>query len=87
VIDALKINDAIHAKDLALPKGVKCLLPEDEVILRILPPQKEEVAAPAAEGEAAATEPEVITAKKPAEGEAAAEGEKGAAPKKEQAKS
>jgi large subunit ribosomal protein L25 len=81
-VESLKINDAIHVKDLVLPEGVRCLLDPEEVILKVLPPAKEEVAAEAVPGEAAA-EPEVITAKKPAEGETA-EAEK-AAPKKEAA--
>jgi len=82
-IEALNINDAIQVKDLVLPEGVKCLLDPDEVILKVLPPQKEELPAETIPGEAAA-EPEVITAKKPVE-EGAEEGEK-AAPKKEPAK-
>jgi len=81
-VENLKINDAIHVKDLALPAGVTCVLAPDEVILKVLPPQKEVVPAEAVPGEAAAG-PEVITAKKPA-GEEGAEGEKAAAPKKEQ---
>lgn len=57
-VKALKINDAIHLKDLTLPEGVTCLLEdEDEVIVAIHPPRVEE------EEEATdeeATEPEVI---------------------------
>ncbi len=83
-VENLKINDAVHVRDLVLPAGVTCVLNPDEVILKVLPPQKEEVAPEAVPGEAAA-EPEVITAKKPVEGEAApTEGSKAAAPKKEQ---
>lgn len=81
-IENLKINDALHVKDLALPAGVTCVLDPDEVILKVLPPQKEEVPAEVLPGDAAAG-PEVITAKKPV-GEEGAEGEKAAAPKKEQ---
>ncbi len=72
-IDQLKINDAIHIKELNLPEGVICALDPEEVILKVLPPRKEEEVAPP-EGEAGA-EPEVITAKKEEapEGEAAPE--------------
>ena len=64
---AMKINDAVHVKELALPSGIKCLLSPDEVVLAIHPPREEEVA-PAEEG--AAAEPEVIEkGKKEKEGE------------------
>ncbi len=68
-IDAkpMKINDAVHVKDLVLPQGIKCLLDADEVVFAIHPPREEEVA-PAAE--AGAAEPEVIEkGKKEKEGE------------------
>jgi len=63
---AMKINDAVHAKDLILPQGIKCMLPPDEVVLAIHPPREEEVK-PAEEG---AAEPEVMEkGKKDKEGE------------------
>lgn len=68
-VKTMKIGDAIHVKDLQLPKGVTCKLDADEVIAALHPPMKEE----AAGEEAAPGEPEVIEkGKKPAEGEAAA---------------
>jgi large subunit ribosomal protein L25 len=66
-VKALKINDSVHIKNLALPEGVKCLLPADEVVVAVHPPREEEVA-PAVEE--AATQPEVIEkGKKEKEGE------------------
>lgn len=70
-VKAMKIGDAIHAKDLGIPEGVQCLLALEEVVVALHAPQKEEVK-PAEEGEAAA-EPEVIEkGKKEKEGEEAA---------------
>jgi len=81
---AMKINDAVHVKDLTLPQGIKCLLSPEEVVLAIHPPREEEVK-PAEEG--AAAEPEVMEkGKKDKEGEegapakAAPAGAKPAAP-------
>lgn len=75
-IKTMKIGDAVHAKDLAMPKGVVCKLDADEVVVALHPPAKEEE--PAAE--AGATEPEVIEkGKKLEEGEASAAGAKPAA--------
>lgn len=68
---AMKINDAVHVKDLTLPSGIKCLLPADDVVLAIHPPRAEEVK-PAEEG--APAEPEVIE-----KGKKEKEGEEGAA--------
>ncbi len=66
-VKPMKINDAVHAKELSLPEGVKCLLPLEEVVFAIHPPREEEVK-PAEEG--AAAEPEVIEkGKKEKEGE------------------
>lgn len=71
-VKVMKINDAIHVKDLALPSDVKCLLSADEVVVAIHPPREEEVK-PVEEGEAAG--PEVIE-----KGKKEKEGEEGAAP-------
>ena len=66
----LKIGDAIHLKELEIPKGVTPVLAADEVVIALHPPHKEEEAAALAEG---ATEPEVIEkGKKPEEGAEAA---------------
>jgi large subunit ribosomal protein L25 len=69
-IEHLKINDAIHVKDLHLPAGVVSAMDPEEVVFTVLPPMKEEV--PVAAAEEAPTEPEVIGKKKE---EAAEEGE------------
>lgn len=67
-VKALKINDSIHAKDLVLPEGVKCLLSPEEVIVAVHPPREEEVKPEAVEEGAA--QPEVIEkGKKEKEGE------------------
>jgi len=74
----LNIGDAIHVRDIQLPSGVTAKeQPELTVFSVVAPAVEEEPVAAAAE---AATGPEVITEKKPAEGEAAAAG---AAPAKE----
>ena len=80
---AMKINDAVHVKDLTLPQGIVCLLSPEDVVLAIHPPREEEVK-PAEEGVA---EPEVMEkGKKDKEGEegapakAAPAGAKPAAP-------
>ncbi len=71
-IKAMKINDLVHVKELALSADVKCLLSEDDVVVAIHPPREEEVK-PAEEGEAA--QPEVIE-----KGKKEKEGEESAAP-------
>jgi large subunit ribosomal protein L25 len=69
---AMKINDAVHVKDLVLPQGIKCMLSPEDVVLAIHPPREEEVK-PAEEGGA---EPEVME-----KGKKDKEGEEGAAAK------
>lgn len=74
-IESLNIGDALHVRDLILPKGVVCTISPDEVVFTVLAPMKDEVVAPAAEE--GAKEPEVI-GKKKEEGEAAAPAAEGA---------
>ena len=75
-VKAMKIGDAIHAKDLNIPQGVECKLDPEEVVISLHPPAKEEV--PSTEEQP--TAPEVIEkGKKPVEGE---EGAVEAAPPK-----
>ena len=62
-VSNLKINDAIHIKDLTIPKGIKVLHDPDLVVLSVAPPVKEVVVEEAA-AEGAPTEPEVIKEKK-----------------------
>ncbi len=66
-IAAFAIGDTIHLRDLKFPSGVVPQLPQDEVIVAVHAPMKEEVAAPTEE---VTTEPEVI-GKKKEEGEEA----------------
>lgn len=80
-VKAMKINDAIYAKDLSLPDGVVCKFDPEEMVVAVHPPQKEEEVVP---GEGA-TEPEVIEKGKKVD-EEAAEGKaepQAAAPKAE----
>jgi large subunit ribosomal protein L25 len=74
-VTALNIGDSVHMDDLRLPEGVEKGSHTNPTLVTVVPPTKEEEAAPSL---APTAEPEVITAKKaePAEGEAAA----GAAP-------
>ena len=79
----LAVGNSIHARDLALPKGVELALGkvENPVVATVVVPQlvteEEEVAAVVSAAEVPTTE----QAAEPKEGEAGAEGEKGAAAK------
>jgi len=68
-VSALQIGDSIHLDQLVLPAGVEKVSHTNPTLVGVVPPAKEEEAAPSL---TAAAEPEVITAKKPeaAEGEA-----------------
>ena len=68
-VSPLKTGDSIHIKDLIIPSGVKVLNDPTAIVLSVAAPMKEEVVAPAVEGEEK-LEPEVIKEKKevPAEG-------------------
>lgn len=85
--EALKMNQFVHVRDLALP-DVTVLANEDDTILGVIPPTVEKEATPEAAAEGAAVEPEVITkGKKPEEGAEAPAGEaKAEAPAKAAAK-
>jgi len=74
-IKPMEIGDAVHARDLAIPQGVVCKLPAEEVIVALHPPAKAVEAAPEEE----VTQPEVIEKGKRPEAE---EGEGAAAPAK-----
>jgi len=69
-VSQLNIGDAIHVREIQLPSGVTPKVQLDLTAFSVLAPVAEEEPV-AAEAEAAATEPEVITEKKE-EGEAAA---------------
>jgi len=79
-VSALNIGDSIHVRDLQLPPGVTTRVAPDLTALSVIEPSVEEAPVAAVPG---ATEPEVITEKKPeGEAEAAPAGkEKAAAPK------
>jgi large subunit ribosomal protein L25 len=64
-IAELKQGQAIHVRDLELPAGVKALTDADETVVAIVT-HVEKVEVVPAEG-ATATEPEVLTARKPVE--------------------
>ena len=57
-ISALEVGDSVHVSDLSYPEGVTILDDPEEIVASVVPPAKEEEAAPA-EGEAEA-QPEVI---------------------------
>jgi large subunit ribosomal protein L25 len=67
-ITDLKLGQAIHVKELQLPEGVKALDDPDEVVVAIVAQQAQPVE-PLVPTEPGAAEPEVITARKAAEGE------------------
>ncbi len=67
-VTSLKIGSSIHLDDLTLPEGVEKVTQSNSTLVSCVPPAKEEELA-ANLTQAAA--PEVITEKKPAEGEAA----------------
>ena len=70
-VSGLNIGDAIHVRDIALPGGVVAKAQPELTAFSVVAPAVEE--APVAEVvEGAAAGPEVITEKKPAEGEAPA---------------
>lgn len=75
----LKIGDSLHLDEVQLPEGVEKGSQMNSTLIAVVPPTKEEEAAPVL---TAAAEPEVITAKKPEEGAEGAPAA-GAAPAKE----
>lgn len=67
-INNLTLGAPIHVRELSLPEGVKVLDPGEAVVVQLkLPGQEEPTVTP--EGAAVTAEPEVLTAKKPKEGE------------------
>ena len=79
-VTKLEIGQAIQVGELTLPAGVETLQRKDLPVFIVVAPQVEEEVAPAA-AEGAATEPEVITAKKVEGEEGEAEEGKGEKPK------
>ena len=66
----LAIGDVLTVADLTVPEGVRILNDPGQAIATVSPPMAEEVVAPVVA--AVAAEPEVLTERKPKEGEAAA---------------
>ena len=59
-VEALKLGDAVHVKDVALPKGVRAVEGADVVLAVVTYSDKEVEAVPAVPEEAVAAQPEVI---------------------------
>jgi large subunit ribosomal protein L25 len=83
-LSGLAVGKSLHARELSLPKGVELSMhkAEDPVVATVVVPQlitEEEEAATAAAAVAAADVPTTEQAAAPKDGEAPAEGEKGAA--------
>jgi large subunit ribosomal protein L25 len=74
-VTALAIGDVLTIADLAVPAGVRLLNDPGQAVATVSPPMAEEVAAPAATA-AVTAEPEVLTERKPKEGEEAAADDK-----------
>ena len=74
-VTSLAIGDILTIADLRPPEGVRILNDPGLAVARVSPPMAEEVVTPAATP-AAAAEPEVLTERKPKEGEAAAADDK-----------
>lgn len=82
-VTSLTIGHSIHLDELALPEGVEKGSAANVTLVACVPPAKEEDAVASL---APTAEPEVITEKKPAEGEAAAADAKGGEKKDEKKK-
>jgi large subunit ribosomal protein L25 len=74
-ITNLAIGDVLTIADLRAPEGVRIINDPGQAVATVAPPMAEEVATPAATA-AVTAEPEVLTERKPKEGEEAAEGDK-----------
>jgi large subunit ribosomal protein L25 len=70
-VTSLAIGDVLTVGNLAVPEGVRILNDPGQAIATVSPPMAEEVVAPVATA-AVSAEPEVLTERKPKEGEAAA---------------
>jgi large subunit ribosomal protein L25 len=71
----LAIGDVLTIADLRAPEGVRIINDPGQAVATVAPPMAEEVATPAVTA-AVTAEPEVLTERKPKEGEEAAEGDK-----------
>jgi len=73
-VSNLAIGDVLTIADLRAPQGVRIVNDPGQAVATVSPPMAEEVAAPAATA-AVTAEPEVLTERKPKEGEEAAPAE------------
>ncbi len=71
-VSALMIGDVLTVAELRAPEGVRIVNDPGQAVATVAPPMAEEVAAVVAPTAAAVTEPEVLTERKPKEGEEAA---------------
>src|SRR5262245_4823404 len=71
-VSALMIGDVLTVAELRAPEGVKIVNDPGQAVATVAPPMAEEVATTAAPAATAVTEPEVLTERKPKEGEEAA---------------
>lgn len=74
-IEAMKIGDIVHVKELEIPADVKVLVDSEQAVVSVSPPKVEEVPVAEEAAEEAIEEPEVITEKKAEEREAEAAAE------------
>lgn len=63
-VSEMNIGDSVHVSDLKIPAGVEVLDNADRSVCSVIPPQAGIAETPAAETEAASSEPEVIRRKK-----------------------
>jgi large subunit ribosomal protein L25 len=84
-VSNLNIGDSIHVRDIKLPNGVVAKVQPDLTAFSVMAPVVEEEPVPVA-AEGAAAGPEVITEKKPAEGEGPATSPAGTATKEKEPK-
>lgn len=82
-ITQLDVGHAVSAAEIKLPAGVELASDPHDIVAAIQITKEEVATAEATAVDGAPAQPEVITAKKPAEGEAAAGDKKGAAPAKD----
>ena len=68
-ITELGIGDAVHVRDLILPKGIRVITDSQQSVLSVEPPTAEEVMEVEAAEETEVKEPEVISERKEPEGE------------------
>jgi len=81
-VSALNIGDNVHVHDIKLPQGVDLVPGADETVAAVVAPVEEVVTTPETE----VVQPEVLTEKKPAEGEAPEKGAGEKGEKKEEKK-